>query len=272
MDYWNKEYIIDKKYKLKGYSKGGIMTSFILFPHNIFLDAGVPSNIKPKMILITHGHQDHIDCLYNYLIDTDEKTIVITNKTLLSFLQDYLNSCKSVNAMKKCIFSNWQPMPIITELYINICNTQYRIKAYNLDHEIETFGYGIEEIRYKLKEEYLNLNQFDIEKLKKENIDITEQKNYPILFFCGDMNFTSLNILPFDNYPLFIIECTFLYDEHIIEARQKKHLHILDLIPFVISYTNTMFIFIHFSNRYHKNVIKDYQKKYETLKNLLFWI
>lgn len=271
-DYWNKEYVINKKYKLKGFSRGGLRTGFILLPHNIFLDAGVPTPIKPNMILITHGHQDHIDSLYNHFIDNEEKTPVIGNINLLTFLQNYLDSCKSVNAMKKCKFTNWIPYPIINEKTITICNTQYFIKAYSLDHEVETFGYGLQEIRNKLKEEYIGLSQDSIEKLKNDQIQITESKKFPLLFFCGDMGHTSLETLPFQDYPLFIIECSFLDSDHIKEARAKQHLHITDLIPYVEKYKETQFIFIHFSCRYNKSMIKQYQTKFNYLTNLLFWI
>jgi ribonuclease Z len=271
-DYWNKEYQIDKKYKLKGFSRGGLRTGFILLPHKIFLDAGVPTPIKPNLILITHGHQDHIDSLYNHFIDNPEKIEVVGNINLLTFLQDYLDSCKSVNAMKKSKFINWIPRPIISTIDVTICNTKYNIKAYNLDHEVETFGYGLEEVRTKLKEEYIGLTQTTLENLKKDNVNIMENKNYPILFFCGDMGYTSLETLPFESYPVFIIECSFLESEHIIEARSKQHLHINDLIPYVEKYPETHFIFIHFSCRYHKNLIKQYQNNFKYLKNLLFWI
>lgn len=271
-DYWNKEYQIDKKYKLKGFSRGGLRTGFILLPHKIFLDAGVPTPIKPNLILITHGHQDHIDSLYNHFIDNPEKIEVVGNINLLTFLQDYLDSCKSVNAMKKSKFTNWVPRPIISTIDVTICNTKYNIKAYNLDHEVETFGYGLEEVRTKLKEEYHGLEQNTLENLKKDNVNIMENKNYPILFFCGDMGYTSLETLPFESYPIFIIECSFLEPEHISEARSKQHLHINDLIPYVEKYQETQFIFIHFSCRYHKNLIKQYQNDFKYLKNLLFWI
>jgi len=274
MDYYNhfeKEYELDKKYKICGFSRGGLRTGFILKPHNIFLDAGVPSFLKPKLVLITHSHQDHIDQLYNHLLDTDEKPIVVANINLINFLQEYLNSCKSINAMKKLKFTNWNPRPIVKEIVLNICNTNYHIKAYNLDHEVETFGYGISESRSKLKEEYIELNQIEINKLKKNNIEITEKKLYPIIFFCGDMNYTSLDTLPFDEYPVFIIECTFLDLEHVKDAREKQHLHITDLIPHISKYQNTKFILIHFSCRYNKSVIKSYETLFD-FKNVIFWI
>ena len=104
-EYWKKEYTIDKKYKIKGWSRGGLQTGFILEPSKIFLDAGIPAIIKPNMILITHAHQDHINSLYNHLLDT-KNVPVICSIDIVNFLQDYLNANKSLNALQKSKFNN----------------------------------------------------------------------------------------------------------------------------------------------------------------------
>lgn len=272
MDYYNyldKEYVIDGNYKLKGFSRGSLRTGFILFPHKIFLDAGVPSLIKPNMILITHSHQDHIDSLYTHLID-NKKIEVIANVNLLPFLQTYLDACKSLNCMNNTKFINWIPKPIIKQTKVTVNSTKINIEAVPLDHDVECFGYGISEIRTKLKEEYKLKSQEELNELSKIQ-DITDEYLYPILFFCGDMAYTSLDVLPYDKYDLFIIECTFLHEDHINEAYQKQHLHISHLLPIVEKYNNNKFIFIHFSCRYTKTEIKEYIKKYSYLKNVTFW-
>jgi ribonuclease Z len=269
-NFWKKEYDIDIKYKLKGFSRGSLRTGFMLLPCRIFLDAGVPSPIKPSVILITHGHQDHIDSLYNHLLDTNEKVQVIASSNLISNLNNYLNSCRSLNVGYKIKFTNWIPTPIITNLNIVSNNIKYNIESIYLNHEVECFGYGISEIRNKLKEEYKDYTSSEIQQAKKE-FQITEEKLYPILFFCGDMDHSSLKNLPFDKYPIFIIECTFFEDDHLKEARQRQHLHIQDLIPYFIKHQNTKFILIHFSCRYTNTQIKEFESKYN-YDNVIFWI
>jgi hypothetical protein len=154
MDYynfWDKEYDIDGIYKLKGFSRGSLRTGFILMPHKIFLDAGVPSFIKPNLVLITHGHQDHIDSLYNHLID-NKKIEVIANMNLLNFLQKYLDANKSLNCLENKKFNNWLPKPIIKQTRVTVNSIRINIEAVNLDHEVECFGYGLSEVRKKLKD------------------------------------------------------------------------------------------------------------------------
>jgi ribonuclease BN (tRNA processing enzyme) len=271
-DYWKKELNLDKKYKLKGFSRGSLRTGFMLLPSKIFLDSGVPSPISPNAILITHGHQDHVDALYSNLIsdNSNNKVIIIGTHTLINSLKDYLTACKSLNCGFKSKFNNWIPLPISNELIININNINYLINSYHLDHEIECIAYGLSEIRKKLKDEYKDKTSEELQELKK-TININEEYNYPILLFCGDMNFTSLETLPFSSYPFIIIECTFFDENHIAEARQKKHLHISDLIQYFEKNQTIKFILIHFSCRYTKNQLKEYFSKYK-FDNVIYWL
>jgi ribonuclease Z len=268
-DYWNKELVLDNKYRLKGFSRGSLRTGFMLLPSKIFLDAGVPCPIKPNAIMITHGHQDHIDSLYTHLLDND-KPYVIGTHNLINNLKDYLNACRSLNVGHKIKFNNWNPQPIMTTLDIKINNTKYHIDCIYLQHDVECVGYGLSEIHNKLKEEYKTLTPNELKELKK-GVSITEEQNYPILFFCGDMGHSSLSYLPFDSYPYFIIECTFFEDEHLEEARTKLHLHITDLLEYFVKYINTTFILIHFSCRYTKEELNEYKQKY-IFPNVIFWI
>ncbi len=271
-DYWKKELDLDKKYKLKGFSRGSLRTGFMLLPCKIFLDSGVPSPIKPNAVLITHGHQDHIDALYSNLINdsSNNKVIIVGTHSLINSLKDYLSACKSLNCGFKSKFNNWIPTPIINEEIININNINYSVNSYYLDHEVECIAYGLSEIRKKLKDEYKEKTVEEIVELKKTT-EIDENYKYPILLFCGDMNYTSLETLPFESFPYVIIECTFFDEEHIIEARQKKHLHISDLILYFNKHPTTKFILIHFSCRYTKNQIKQYASKY-AFNNVIYWL
>lgn len=274
-NYWKKELNLDKKYKIKGFSRGSLRTGFMLLPCKIFLDAGVPCLIKPNAILITHGHQDHIDSLYNHLIDDDNtntknKVQVIATHNLINCMKDYLSACRSLNMGFKVKFYNWNPIPIISSLTLIINNTKFLINSYHLDHEVECIAYGISEIKKKLKKEFLEKNQEEIEILKK-TIEICEEIEHPILLFCGDMNYTSLETLPFNNYPHIIIECTFIHEEHIQYAREKQHLHFNDLLPYFKKHLTTTFILIHFSCRYNKEELKLFILN-NSFDNVIYWL
>jgi ribonuclease BN (tRNA processing enzyme) len=271
-DYWKKELTLDKKYKLKGFSRGSLRTGFMLLPTKIFLDCGVPSPVSPNAILITHGHQDHIDALYSNIIsdNSNNKITIVGTHNLINNLKDYLSACKSLNCGFKSKFNNWIPLSIITNLKITVSNTLFDIQSYYLDHEVECIAYGLSECRKKLKDEYKEKTQEELIELKKtETID--EEYLYPVLLFCGDMGYISLETLPFEKYPYVIIECTFFDVKHKDEAIEKKHLHIDNLLPYFDKYKETKFILIHFSCRYTKKELKEYFSKY-TFDNVIYWL
>lgn len=269
VNYNFKEIELNNSYKLKGFSRGAFRTGFILLPCKIFLDAGLPSNIIANIIFITHTHQDHINNLYSLLSDGTKTPVVSTNNSL-RLLSKYLDANYSLNCGQERKFYNWTPVCLGRSFDYKINNILFKIETIFLDHAIETVGYGFNEVKNKLKECYLNKTTQEIIELKK-TVEITEVKLLPIIFFCGDTSYKSLPLLPFENYPYFIIECTFLFPEHLEEAREKTHLHITDLIPYIEKYNSTIFILIHFSCRYSKNEIKEYKEKYN-YNNTIFWI
>ncbi len=272
--YWKKEYKINNIITLKGYSRGSQRTGFVLLPYKIFLDSGIYFPIEPNIILITHGHQDHIDALYTNLMDNRQKTQVICANNLLKLLQEQLNASRGVNIGRKIKFDNWEPYAInINNNFYRtiICGKTFIFNSIQLDHEVETYGYGISEIRNKLLEIYKDKTQEELIEIKKTT-SITEEKIYPIIFFCGDTSKKSLEYLPFDEYPVFIIESTFFDIEHISDADNKKHIHINYLIPYFEKHTETQFILIHFSCKYKLEEIKLFQQQYKKYNNVIFWI
>ena len=277
MEFYNikKELKLTDIITLTGFSRGALRTGFIIYPYKIFLDSGIPFQVEPSLILITHGHQDHVDAIYSNLMNNEKKKIeVIASKNLIWLLQDHLNSCKSVNVGKKSIFNNWTPLcisPLIKNHDIIINNNKILIEAYYLEHEVESLGYGVSEIRNKLLEIYKDKTKKELIEIKKV-YKLTEEKKIPILFFCGDTNNTILSTLPFNDFPIFIIEATFLDDKHINDAYEKKHMHINDLKPYFINYPKTKFILIHFSLKYKIEEIKAYQKIFSIYENVIFWI
>ena len=60
------------------------------------------------------------------------------------------------------------------------------------------------------------------------------------------------------NYPVVIIECTFIFDGEEQIATNKKHIHWNQLKPFVLKYPGTQFILTHFSQRYSDYVVASF--------------
>jgi len=72
------------------------------------------------------------------------------------------------------------------------------------------------------------------------------------------------------DYPIIMIECTFLLYEDYDYSKEKKHIHWKDLKPFFELYPNTQFILYHFSQRYKKSQIEEFLR--DRPKNVTPWI
>jgi ribonuclease Z len=270
---WQKILVIDD-YQLIGFSRGSFKTGLMIYPLKIFLDAGVVSQYEPNLILITHGHCDHVGELYNILIGNSRKfkVPIVSTPNLIKHIGNYLNSCMSLNRGHPDKYSKWDPISITDKHRFLIQGKTIEIKTYLMDHTVETIGYGISEIRQKLKAEYADLKHEELIEIKKL-YKITEEKEIPLFLFCGDTGHLVLEGLPFDKYPIIIIESTFLHKDHIKEAVDRKHLHILDLEPYFIKCNKTQFVLIHFSSRYDIGEIKSYQMEYESkYSNVKFFV
>jgi len=103
-------------------------------------------------------------------------------------------------------------------------------------------------------------------------VEVIEKK------FCYVLD-TSIKVLV-DNpflleYPVMIIECTFLLDDEIAHAVNKKHVHWLQLKPYVINNPNVLFILTHFSFKYRDSEIREFfdnVKKIDNIKNIHPWL
>jgi ribonuclease Z len=247
-------------YTITGWSKSGVRTGLYLEEFDILLDAGLYFDRKPKLILVTHGHLDHINNLYSNLLDNIKKSIVMVPSPSYNLIRNYLNAQHSVSLHKKCIFNRYKMIGLENDYTINL-SKKFKIIAYAMDHSVPTIGYGINIISKKLNPNYINKSKSELIEIKKSGkmVDIINEKGF--ILFCGDTSSKILNDLPFYKYKYVIIECTFLVDDHYIEAYKRKHLHYLELKPFFEKYTETNFILIHFSKRYKDSFVKRFFDK-----------
>lgn len=270
---WQKTISFDD-YQLIGYSRGSFKTGLMIAPLRIFLDAGVCSQYEPNLILVTHGHSDHVGELYNILIGNSRKITVpiITAPSLTKLLSNQINSNYSLNRGFTDKYNRCEIIGLAKPYFLTIQGKKLKVEPYKMEHLVDTIGFGIKEMRGKLKPEFVGKSQEELIEIKK-NTSITEEKEIPMFLFCGDTDNSILDTLPFSDYPTVIIEATFLHPDHINEAKQRKHLHISELEPYFVKNDKTTFILIHFSNRYSVDEIKTYQKTYEDkYNNIKFFV
>jgi len=104
---------------------------------------------------------------------------------------------------------------------------------------------------------------------------VTEDVKIPKFAFLGDTTHkvfeTSPEIL---EYPVVIVECTFLLDEHVSAAEPSGHMHWKFLSEIAGKHKKTTFVLIHWSMRYK---VEDIRKFFNDLpggcpSNIYPWI
>lgn len=148
---------------------------------------------------------------------------------------------------------------------ITLSNTLYVFEAIDCYHSVPTISYLLSHKKNKLKREYAELSREEIITLKKQKIKVDEIRKEPVMAFICDSSILVLEKNPHVfEYPIVMIECTFILPEDVDEAVKKRHIHWLHLEPYVKKYPNIKFILFHFSSK-HKadqiNAFFEIQKK-----------
>jgi ribonuclease Z len=146
----------------------------------------------------------------------------------------------------------------------------YIVDIYKAYHTVPCVSYGFSEVRTRLLPEYKGYEQAAIEQLKHDGVTITTTVEIPQFFFGGDTDeriFTN----PIEKFPTIIIECSFLYPEHMENAKKDKHMHWNNLMPYIATHPDNTFILMHFSARYTDEEINAFFKD-KKLDNMIIWI
>lgn len=241
-------------FTLQGHSVAGLHTGFYIPQIKVAFDAGLRYTFQPNVILITHCHTDH-----SFMLPMNLTGLVKQPKVYVPEEQVELFTVFNDAAYRLAKCDPSAPSPIVFNGVkagdtLNICQNYYA-EVFELDHAVDTRGYGIYEKRNKLKELYRGLTAADL-KLISENdkYDIQVERHVAYL--------TDTTTLVFDLNPnLFyykniIVECTYWDDEMSGNAIKNKHTHWRDLKPIIERNPNVHFILIHISPRYKKEYLE----------------
>ena len=264
---------VNKDWSLEGYSVSAFRTGLRIPQLNICFDAGIHFKNDPQLILITHSHSDHIRELPYMLPYENNLTTVIVPNQLKYCIQNFVSAMHAATLnIPKFKFWKYNLVGLYCKqsIDIKIKSSNLRIKTWEMTHGFPCLGYGVYQLRKKLKNEYKDLPGKEIGELRKKGIDVTELKEFPIIFFSGDTNKKALPTLPYGEFKYFIIECTFIAEEHLECLKTKEHLHYNNLEPYFKEYQDTTFILIHFSQKYTRKHLDEFKSKNQ-YKNVVFF-
>jgi len=279
--YWKHEFKLPKTgLRLKGHSRSTEMTCFYIPELNMYFDAGVHSYYSCDHMMITHGHGDHIQSLNGILKSQNQERStapipIYCPQEIVKMLTKYIEAFFQVNANNpylKCQkIVNIKGMSPGERLPLTIKKRDYLLDAFKCTHSVPTLGYGLTELREKLKEELKGLPQSEIINLKKAGQEITHTSEVPLFCYIGDTTHVVFQENPqIFKYPNIVVECSFLDEDDEAEASKRKHMHWSNLSKIIDSNPDNFFILIHFSLRYTDYDIEKFFAD-KLRKNMLVW-
>ena len=280
----HKEIIPKINWTMAGYSRAAYRTGFYIPDLDLCLDAGPPIVQYPKDIMITHTHGDHIASLpFTMIGDFGKKNFynVYVPEEAEQHIEVYILSLFVANWMvphTSIPTKDWYKIHAMKEglKFRKEFNKQpIEVEIFKCYHRIPTVGYGLSLIKTKLKTEYYGFPGKKLAEMKKDGIDITEEIIIPQLVYLCDTTCKVFDNLEIFKYKVIMIECSFYEEPDLKHAKEKKHVHWLNLRRFVQSYPDCHFILFHFSQRHKDADIHQFfnqEMKTYNLKNLKIWL
>jgi len=280
--FWKKELIIKgTSWTISGYSRAAFRTGFFIKGLNCMLDAGPQLHKNPESVFITHTHGDHIANLPFTMIRDIETTDNIKLYAPIEsqkYLDQYIAALFNVNSLSDQSMSVSQSydfigiLPTYAVRRLKLNGTDIQLDTCAADHTIPTVVYGFSQVKKKLDDQYKGLSGKEIVEIKKTGIDVMKETIEPKFSYVLDTSIEVFKMHPFLlNYPVIIVECTFILDDELNNAVVTKHIHWQQLKPYVLANPKTIFILVHFSLRYKDEEIKEFFDK-DKLKNVELWL
>lgn len=236
------EIIINSKLKLKGWSRAGCQTGFILYPYKILIDAGLSSSQRFDHVFITHQHVDHVHnlplvCsrhkpgLNNIYVPSKSKNIIFKYFRLITELSS--NDAIKLSDDEICKHQNINIVELDAGNFINISGSKSSIfesfesiifdekdnliiEVMEAHHDVQSNGYGFNTIKKVIKPEYTEIietkNVPAIKALKAQGIEMYDKNLNPEFAFFCDSTIENLTLHEeWKKYPCVVVECTGLY-------------------------------------------------------------
>ena len=259
---------------LMGWSLAALRTNFYIKELGLMLDAGLSG---PEWalyhILITHCHSDHCANLpfHLYSYKPPDKIKIFVPKGIERHIKEFIESAYLLSSHTFPEEENIKREELHLYNFYELITVE---PGDNIPILIKKVGYGVYNKRKKLKEEYSKLSGKEIAELRKQGVDINYDLINKLFVYLGDTGkeiFENKEWEKIVEYPTIIIECTFILDEEIEQARKTNHIHWKDLEQIVDKYKDNSFILIHFSQRYDNSEIRKFFEE-KNKKNVIPWI
>lgn len=275
------EYSINKQnWKLKGWSRAGCQTGFILYPFKILIDCGLHSSQNFDHIFLTHQHTDHtqnLTALCNrhkparnniYAPSSSIKYLTKLVRAMSELCDPKLEELSDEDLLiyENIHFHgvNYQDVVILDDLKVEI------LQAY---HSCQTVGFGFYSYRQVIRDEYRELVHLPheeelyhlsaqerleqhhikeekiaaIKQLRANGVEMYNHVYQPeFCFYCDSNVHNLLDHTEWLQYPVVVVECTGLAGNH--EGRdfdRDYHTSMDCLEPILLAHRDKRWVLVH---------------------------
>lgn len=251
---------------IKAYSKAKYSTWIYYAPLSILFDAGEGINcfMEEKLvsitdIVLTHGHTDHYTGLVNILMTKlahyQNSGVVFPtriyypalDRTLARHIQ-YVREAYAVENRSFAPPVDFIPVRAGDRIPLD-ARKRTALEVFGVDHtkDVHAVGYRVVETRTKLRDEYMELDQREIQKViareGKENV--TYDREQRLIVYTGDCKPVSQEET--DGAEILLHECTFLKP---MDRKGQLHSTIDEVLRRFAGRGHRLLLLFHFSSRY----------------------
>ena len=286
---------LERGLSIVGLGRSADASTYFVPELGIVFDAGFHvKSLRPKTVLLSHGHRDHIAALPVHAAD---KAKIFAPGKLCSLIERFLLAEAQLNYGDEtqtdvetiAALGGFDVNPVTDGDEVLLPRGSYTgspkplgVQVFSAPHKngVPAVAYGLYKAKARLKEEYASLPKSELGELIRRDVQITESYNQGLLFYTGDTTIDLLReryqeILP--KYKHIIHEVTFLgqpsseFDE---STFRKGHTHYSQLHPWICAFPDTTFVCVHWSLKYSRSdVLEFFEKQYGGVpKNVVLWI
>jgi len=250
-----------------GSSVAGMSTTIYIPQLNVCFDMATftSENMKAKTVCVSHGHTDHIGALHHHFLLRLRHQMKGTTYYVPKECIEALNqACLGYYIMNYGEKESIKLPSLITEGDVEL-KPNFFVRSYPVIHRVPCLAYCIFHKSMVIKEEYIEFckqsTKAEIKAKKKElNVGLREERVSPYIAYSGDT--TIEGVLQHDdllNAHILFIECTYIHTstDNISpqQAKDRGHIHSLDIKQNSSKFNNSYIVLTHFSQRYTDDII-----------------
>ena len=250
--------------RIHGISVAGEQTTITIPEFDLTFDMGqcTRASLATPLIALSHAHMDHVGGLPYWFSQRHFQKLeggrVVCHPDIVDPIRKMLSSWVDVERQKTPHVVD----PIAPDEDLPI-RQGVVLRAIETRHTCPSLGFALVENRRKLREQYRELPQSELRRLRTAGEDLTFNTEIPLIAYTGDTDRGDfLERDEFKKARIVIAECTFLDPDHRGRARIGRHLHLDDIAELLEIWEAEHVVLVHLSRR---TLVSEARSRIETL-------